>query len=149
MFGILPQNAAPISAAALNFAGVGGQSPLAAQTGALTIPGIDTDQLISRANPQFNALGGGSPGLDMWGKADVALSGLQTLGGLWNAFQAQKLAKKQFNFTKDFTTANLNNQTQAYNTAISDRARSRGFTEGQSQQEIDSYVSANSLKKFG
>ncbi|QWY83522.1 putative structural protein [Rhizobium phage RHph_X2_28B] len=71
--------------------------------------------------------------------------GLSTIGNLWNAFQAQKLAREQFNFQKNFANKNLANQIQSYNTALEDRARSRGFTEGQSQEQIDSYVDKNRL----
>jgi hypothetical protein len=89
--------------------------------------------------------GGGLNGLN------VVSGALGTIGNLWNAFQAQKLAKQQFSFTKDFANRNLANQISSYNTALSDRARARGFTEGQSQDQIDSYVNTNSLqqKKVG
>lgn len=89
-------------------------------------------------------LGSGMSGLDI---ANGALSGLQTIAGLWNAFQAQKLAKKQFKFNKDFALTNLGNQMQSYNTAIADRARSRGVMEGQSQGQVEGYINANSLSR--
>ncbi|QIG70537.1 putative structural protein [Rhizobium phage RHph_N38] len=89
--------------------------------------------------------GGGLSGLN------VISGALGTIGNLWNAFQAQKLAKQQFSFTKDFANRNLANQIQSYNTALSDRARARGFTEGQSQDQINAYITANQLenKKVG
>ncbi|QXV74380.1 putative structural protein [Rhizobium phage RHEph16] len=89
--------------------------------------------------------GGGLSGLN------VISGALGTIGNLWNAFQAQKLAKQQFSFTKDFANRNLANQIQSYNTALSDRARARGFTEGQSQDQINAYIAANQLenKKVG
>lgn len=77
----------------------------------------------------------------------LALGGLQTLGGLWAAKKQLGLAKKQFRFSRDFANANLENQTQSYNTAIADRARARGFTEGQSQPLVDDYIARNSLKQ--
>jgi hypothetical protein len=76
-----------------------------------------------------------------------ALSGLQTLGGLWNAFQAMKLAKKQFKFTKDITETNLANQMKSYNTALADRARGRGVMEGQTSDQVAQYINANSLAR--
>lgn len=93
----------------------------------------------------FGGAGGGLAGLN------VVSGALGTIGNLWNAFQAQKLAKQQFSFTKDFANRNLANQIQSYNTALGDRARSRGFTEGQSQDQINAYVAANQLenKKVG
>jgi hypothetical protein len=77
------------------------------------------------------------------GTANLALSGLNTIGGLWAAFEARKAAQQQFNYTRSVTNTNLANSIKSYNTALEDRARSRGFTEGQSQQQIDAYVAAN------
>ena len=77
----------------------------------------------------------------------LALGGIQTLGGLWGAYNAAKVAKQQLAFTKATTNANLANQTQSYNTSIADRARSRGITEGQSASQIEDYISRNSLAK--
>lgn len=87
-------------------------------------------------------LGGGGGGLS---GLNVISGALGTIGNLWNAFQAQKLAKQQFAFTKDFANRNLANSISSYNTALSDRARARGFTEGQSQDQINSYIASNRL----
>ena len=76
----------------------------------------------------------------------TGLGAAQTAAGLWNAYNANKLAKQQFKFTKNFANANLANQTQSYNTALNDRARTRGFMEGQSQGQIDQYIANNRLK---
>lgn len=76
----------------------------------------------------------------------TGLGAAQTAAGLWNAYNANKLAKQQFKFTKNFANANLANQTQSYNTALADRSRSRGFMEGQSQSQIDKYIADNRLK---
>lgn len=78
--------------------------------------------------------------------AQLAMGGLSTIGNLWGAFQSNKLAKNQFDLSKRVTEANLNNQISSYNTALSDRARSRGATEGQSQSDIDRYVAENRLR---
>lgn len=97
--------------------------------------------------PGMPGTGGGSgwgdaPGL---AKANLALSGLSTIGNLWASMKQLKLAKQQFGFQRDFANANFANQLRSYNTSIEDRARSRGFTEGQSQDQIQRYVSENSL----
>lgn len=78
---------------------------------------------------------------------ELGLGGLKTIGGLYAAFQSNALAKKQFEFTKNAYNQNLTNSIQSYNTALSDRARSRAVMEGQSDAERDSWVAQNSLKK--
>lgn len=89
----------------------------------------------------------GSNGSSFTDKAGLALTGLQTLGNLWGAFQMRNLAKKQFNFTKDITETNLANQIKSYNTALADRSRSRGAMEGQSAQQQQAYIDQNSLSR--
>lgn len=84
---------------------------------------------------------GGLEGLNM------GLQGLSMIGNFWNAFQAQKLAKQQFAFTKEITNTNLNNQIKSYNTTLDDRARSRGFVEGQSAEQTQQYIDQNKLTR--
>lgn len=79
--------------------------------------------------------------------AQLALTGLGTVGNLWAAFQAQNLAKQQFNYTRDVTNTNLNNQIKSYNTSLEDRARSRGFVEGSTADAISSYIDKNRLSR--
>jgi len=81
--------------------------------------------------------------------AKLALSGLGTIGNLWAAFQAQKLANKQFDFTKRITETNLANQVQSYNTTLEDRGRSRAFAEGQSAADAQSYIDKNRVTTGG
>lgn len=88
-------------------------------------------------------------GIDGLGKnmdtLQLGLGGLQTLAGLWGAIQASKIAKDNLKFTRASANANLANQTQSYNTAIADRARSRGAWEGQSQGQVADYIAKNQL----
>lgn len=79
------------------------------------------------------------------GTAQLGIGGLGALAGLWNGMQARELASKQFDFTKRTTETNLANQLQTYNTALADRARSRGVVEGQSQAQVDDYLARNRL----
>lgn len=95
---------------------------------------------------QTGALAGTGFGLNM-NTLQGGLGGLQTIGSLWNAFNANSLARKQFNFTKDITNTNLNNSIQSYNTALADRARARAVMEGQTASERDAYIAANSLSR--
>lgn len=99
------------------------------------------------------ALGGTSPagassgfGFNM-DTGKLLLGGLQTIGSIWNAWESQKLAKKQFAFQKDVTETNLRNQIQAYNTTLEDRGRSRAHTEGQDAATAQAYVDNNRLKR--
>lgn len=87
-------------------------------------------------------LGTGMSGMQFAGQA---MGGLETLGKLWGGLQMLNLAKKQFAFSKDFSTANMGNQIKSYNTALADRARSRAVMESQTPDQMNSYVSSNSL----
>ena len=77
----------------------------------------------------------------------LGLQGVNTLGNLWGALQSTKLAREQLDFTKNITNTNLNNSIKSYNTALEDRARSRGFTQGQSDTDINNYISANRMSR--
>ena len=77
---------------------------------------------------------------------NFGMQGLMGLGNLWGAWQSNKLARDQLNFTKDFANRNLANQTKAYNTALEDRGRTRAFVEGQTSAEAQAYIDRNRLK---
>lgn len=79
--------------------------------------------------------------------AQLGLGALQSLGGLFNAFQSNRLARDQFNFTKEFANTNLNNSIQSYNTSLSDRANARAKVQGDSDSERDAYIAANRLTR--
>lgn len=81
--------------------------------------------------------------------ANLALSGLSTIGNLWAAFQAQKLAKEQFKYTKGVTDTNLNNQIKTYNTGLVDRANNRAIIEGRDAAYTKNYIDSNSLSRYG
>lgn len=98
------------------------------------------------------ASGGGGGGLGSAGGFGMNLptlngivGGIGALGSLWGGFQQQKLAKKAFKFQKSMSLINLANQVKSYNTALSDRSRSRGVMESQSQAAQDEYIKSNSL----
>ena len=110
--------------------------------GQVNAPQSLSDQLAG-ALAQNNKLG-----LNM-NTANLALSGLQTIGNLFAAFQANKLAKQQFKYTKKVTDANLANQIQSYNTALADRINSRYVVEGKSPEQAQAYLDVNKLKSFG
>jgi hypothetical protein len=80
------------------------------------------------------------------GTGQLILGGVQALGNLWAAFQAQKLAKEQFNFQKGVTNTNLANQIQSYNTSLADRINARAFTEGRSEVYAEQYIDKNKMR---
>lgn len=89
---------------------------------------------------------GNNPGLGFNSQTlQLALGGLSAIGNFWNAFQSNKLAKDQFNFTKGITEKNLANQTKAYNTTLNDRITSRASVTGASDAEVADYLAKNSL----
>ncbi len=73
------------------------------------------------------------------------MSGLQTLGNLWSAYQANSLANKTFNFNSGLAQTNLNNQTQAYNTNLAGMATARAAQENQTPAQALAFTQANSL----
>ena len=112
-------------------------------------------QMQSQAASNLSVPSVGQPGQQSVGTgfgfnlptAQLALGGLQTLGAIWNGWEANKLANKQFAYKKDVTETNLRNQIQAYNTTLEDRGRSRAHTEGQSQAQAQSYIENNRLRR--
>ena len=65
------------------------------------------------------------------GTLNMGVNALAAVGGLYNAFQSNKLAKEQFAFTKEVTNTNLNNQIKTYNSTLEDRALARGRLNGE------------------
>jgi hypothetical protein len=77
--------------------------------------------------------------------AQMGLDGLKSIGGLYASLGALGVAKKQLALSSMVANKNIANQTASYNTALSDRARSRGVAEGQTQATVDDYIKKNSL----
>jgi hypothetical protein len=82
------------------------------------------------------------------GTGQLLLGGLGTLGNLWTAWNASDLAKKQFNFQKDLSTANYANQASAYNTHLEDRAYARYAQENKSPGEAAAYIGAHQVMPY-
>lgn len=87
---------------------------------------------------------GGGLGFNL-GTGQLILGGIQAIGNIWAAMEANKLAKEQFNFQKGVTNTNLANQITSYNTSLKDRINSRSFTEGRDQSYTDQYIADNKL----
>lgn len=121
-----------------------------------------TNNANSPLNYQANAQAQQFNGVDLSGAGDqtgsfgdtlgmniptfqLGLSGLSTVGNLYGAFQANKLANSQFDYTKKITDTNLANSIKSYNTTLSDRAAARGSVEGWSDAQTSDYVNKNKL----
>lgn len=120
------------------FQGMGGQT-----TQGVMAPGMNLQGVQAPAVAQTGA--GTGLGFNL-GTGQLVLGATGTLGNLWAAFQAQKLAKEQFDFQKGVTNTNLANQIQSYNTSLVDRINARSFMQGDSQATTDAYIAENSLK---
>lgn len=108
--------------------------------------GFDSSGL-GQYTPQASAATAGATGLGFnVPTAQLALSGLGAIGNIMSAFNAQKMAKKQFEYQKGITDTNLANSIQSYNTTLADRGRARAAMEGQSPQEAAAYIAQNSLR---
>lgn len=119
-------------------------------TGNSGAPGLMAPTGATSSSSLVPIAGGGAGGFQLGLNVptlQMGLSGLNSLGNIWGAFQAQGLARDQLNFTRNVTNANLNNSIQSYNTALADRARARGAAEGQTQEEINNYVASNRLSR--
>ena len=97
---------------------------------------------------------GGKPGSDSGlgfnlGTLNMGVNALAAIGGLYNAFQSNKLAKDQFNFTKEVTNTNLNNQIKTFNTTMEDRARARARLDGHEDPEAytKDYMDKNRISR--
>ena len=75
----------------------------------------------------------------------LGMQGLGTMGNLWGTFQSNKLARDSFNFQKGMAEKNYANQIKSYNTALTDRATSRGFVQGDSTETTQQYINDNKL----
>ena len=75
----------------------------------------------------------------------LGMKGLGTIGNLWGTFQSNKLAKDALNFQKSMAERNYANQLKSYNTALTDRATTRGFVQGDTAEQIQQYINDNKL----
>ena len=104
-------------------------------------------ELVQQRRDLLGATGGYQPlefGMNI-PTAQLGLTGLSTLGNLWGSFQSTKLAKDSFNFQKGMAEKNYANQIKSYNTALTDRATTRGFVQGDSTETTQQYINDNKL----
>ena len=75
----------------------------------------------------------------------LGMQGLGTMGNLWGTYQSNKLAKDALNFQKGMAEKNYANQLKSYNTALTDRATTRGFVQGDTAEQTQAYIDKNRL----
>ena len=103
---------------------------------------------MSLSNIGSNTDTGLGAGLGMnVGTGQLALGGLGALNSIFGGLQSGRLAKDQFNFTKDITNTNLNNSVKSYNTALEDRVNSRAAVQGESSSWAQDYLDKNRLSR--
>lgn len=105
-------------------------APLSLQPLNTTIPSL------SSVSPQTGAQPQGMFGIEGLGAnidtLKLGLGGLQSVAGIWNAMEQNKLAKKSFRLNEGILNTNLANSIRAYNSTLDDRLRSRQVVEGTS-----------------
>lgn len=75
----------------------------------------------------------------------LGIQGLSALGNLWSGYQASKMAQRQYNLAKEAYQTNLANSIKSYNTALTDRIRTRAAMETGDKNAYDSYLEENKL----
>ena len=118
-------------------------------------------QLDNTINNRLSDLGnlGNAPDSTNWLKdfmanygdaARLGVGAAMGIGNIYTSLGQLGLAKDQFKFTKGMTEKNLANQTQAYNSELYNRERSRLGASGYSREDqdrlINDYVERNKLK---
>lgn len=101
--------------------------------------GIGDDS--SGSNNDNTALGFNIPTLQL------GLGALNSLAGMYNSWNMNKLAKQQFNLQKDVLNTNLNNQIKSYNNSLADQLRSRAAMETGDANAYDSLIEERKLTR--
>lgn len=100
--------------------------------------GIGDDSSGSNNN---TALGFNIPTLQL------GLGALNSLAGMYNSWNMNKLAQQQFNLQKDVLNTNLNNQIKSYNNSLVDQLRSRAAMETGDANAYDSLIEERKLTR--
>jgi hypothetical protein len=80
------------------------------------------------------------------GSIDMVTSVLGTLGGLWQAWEQNKIAKETLNLQKQSANVNFANQIKAYNRVLEDVSYNRQHSGGWSPEQTAAYESEHQLK---
>lgn len=80
-----------------------------------------------------------------FGTVGAGISAFSSLANAWQAYEANKLAKKQFALQKEAYQTNLANQIKAYNTTLAGRRESTAGFRGETAAQTADYVKKHSL----
>ena len=124
-----------------NTTGGGSVAGQVAQTAGDVVPDVN--------NPAGAGAGGFMKGLfgdqsPLEGIGSVA-QGLASFGQIYASLKGLKLARDQFDFSKEAYQTNLGNTRKSYNTNLEDRIRSRTHFEGGSSGDVDKYLQKHSM----
>lgn len=72
--------------------------------------------------------------------------GITALNGVWNGYNQNKMANKQFNFQKDVWNQQWGASKKQYNTGLEDRQRARVASNPNAYQSVGSYMDKYGLK---
>ena len=120
--------------------------------------GIGQDSPLNLSDmfkPAPDVNGGGDDWLknfmaDYGDAARLGVNAAMGIGSIYSSLGQLGLAKDQFKFTKGMAEKNLANQTQAYNSELYNRERSRlgasGYSRDDQDRLINDYVERNKLK---
>jgi hypothetical protein len=82
-----------------------------------------------------------------FGTLDLVLGGINTIGGLWAAWQQNKLAKEQLKMQTEMANINVANQISAYNTALEDKTRHRASYMEEDPATTEKYLASHKLEE--
>ena len=128
----------------------------------LTMPS-STPAINSLASLRSHGLSGGSPvkfdasgdrgtGVNSTGMASMfdwsklGLGAAVSMANLYNGWQAGKLAKQQFEYSKGLSDTNLYNSATNYNAALESQAKSAGIMNGTSDADVAARIAKYSAK---
>lgn len=145
-----------------NYTAAPASSLLAGQSNVPVASILDTNSLrnmdtssyvnsVSAQNPKLlaDAMNGGKDNTSMASMFDwtkLGLGAAVSMANLYNGWQAGKLAKQQFEYSKGLSDTNLYNSATNYNAALESQAKSAGIMNGTSDADVAAHIAKYSAK---
>jgi len=135
--------------------GIGASQPVAAaaQAQAQSAPATLAPAAVAPPNG-FGMNSAATPFGFNLGTGQLLLGGLQAISNFMAARDQNRLARQQFNYTREVTDTNLANQIRSYNTRLEDRVRTRTAMErgqegGMTEASGAEYMERNRARRGG